>query len=1297
MAESRNTFTDSRMNQDLDARLIQPGTYRTATNIGISRSEGDNVGSLENVLGNFKVSDFGVTEENIRVIGCISDVVTNYIIVFLTNYTDNSVDNLSNFANAESKHYIALYNTNTLQSSILVSGNWLNFSTTHMITGVNMVESLLFWTDNRNQPRKINVETALNNSSYYYNEDHISVAKYYPFEPISLIYSTITSYSINSYLDPTSGQRADYVNRPDAWAAVGVNGAATSGQGLTFNVVATDVYDNPSSLSINTPGDGYVDGEVVWLEGSLASNPVAITLAVQKTAGMQDVVSEKLPDATNNNPYYDSTYDGDPEFMKDKFIRFAYRFKFDDEEYSLISPFTQECFVPIQDGYFKGEDEVKTYQSSENYVMENKINNVRISIPSPIDFVTQQNILFNDINDKFKVKAIDIIYKQSNESVLRVAHTIYPEDWLNNNSQAFLYNYRSSKPFKTLRESELLRVYDQVPVRALSQEIAANRVVYGNFIDKPTPPTALNYTVGADFKGGIGGAVDSDLRIEYQNHTLKQNRTYQAGVVLSDRYGRQSTTILSSQDNIVTPTGSTTQGSSYYHPYKTGSNTKSSANDFSYYSPTMSNSVPRLISTNASGGPDTWPGDALEMTFNTVIASTKNSNTGEPGLFSSTNPLGWNNWKVVVKQQEQEYYNVYFPGLLNGYIDGESKDPLSASSTEPIGHFALLGDNINKVPRDLSLLGPNQNIFRSGRPTFNEDPDYYTSTNAEGEKFTLDPYDPADEAVLKTKDRKRDLDSGSQVDNASIKVYPRVLNHWRSGIPASTDPKFISQYYNAQWYPGSEYDTIVTIGTGTELGLWSPAAPSPFDIAPVFYSYQNNPLIAKVELTDPTNEGVTGPSPKAGKLNYEITGVPTRGNNYVTGSKNLQSKAHTSDNPQQGLLFNITTVLDVNNARVSDEGTEGKIADDGIEISNLDDKRIRGFSPTINYDSRGAGKVDIDIIGGDNTGKVTVLTTKQEYPGKMVPQLSVYEVKPLTSKLDIYWETSTSGLISELNSNIVNNNLYLPTEIRSADVSYYQTEAMAQGTMVTALFKARNYRGDLINIEQASIVRVDKINANGSRSDVTSKFALQGPVSGQLRIKTNAVFNYGTVGEDYIFTLNIGTENDPASQSGSLLYTELTVNGTLANISPTAPSIASPQTITWDLSNSASGGTSLASILGLNGGLLNPNTIQNWVIYNVQPYNDIDNTKLPVKDRFIIYRNTTVNPEVGTIILDPTLVTTGPPGASFVDTPVYYYPDPSVPSNKTLWKYPLRVQLFDEAGRVGPNGSPYEITVVFGT
>ena len=50
-----------------------------------------------------------------------------------------------------------------------------------------MIEDLLFFTDNRNQPRKINVNTALSDPNYYTNEDHISVAKYYPYNPICLL------------------------------------------------------------------------------------------------------------------------------------------------------------------------------------------------------------------------------------------------------------------------------------------------------------------------------------------------------------------------------------------------------------------------------------------------------------------------------------------------------------------------------------------------------------------------------------------------------------------------------------------------------------------------------------------------------------------------------------------------------------------------------------------------------------------------------------------------------------------------------------------------------------------------------------------------------------------------------------------------------------------------------------------------------------------------------------------------------------------------------------------------------
>ena len=55
---------------------------------------------------------------------------------------------------------------------------------------------------------------------------------------------------------------------------------------------------------------------------------------------------------TNLNPDYNADWPGDSEFLKDKFVRFSYRFKFDDGEYSLIAPFTQAAFVPNNDGYF---------------------------------------------------------------------------------------------------------------------------------------------------------------------------------------------------------------------------------------------------------------------------------------------------------------------------------------------------------------------------------------------------------------------------------------------------------------------------------------------------------------------------------------------------------------------------------------------------------------------------------------------------------------------------------------------------------------------------------------------------------------------------------------------------------------------------------------------------------------------------------------------------------------------------------------------------------------------------------
>ena len=57
MPQIKNTFVGSKMNKDLDSRLIPNGEYRDAQNLSVSKSEGADVGSLENILGNTIISD----------------------------------------------------------------------------------------------------------------------------------------------------------------------------------------------------------------------------------------------------------------------------------------------------------------------------------------------------------------------------------------------------------------------------------------------------------------------------------------------------------------------------------------------------------------------------------------------------------------------------------------------------------------------------------------------------------------------------------------------------------------------------------------------------------------------------------------------------------------------------------------------------------------------------------------------------------------------------------------------------------------------------------------------------------------------------------------------------------------------------------------------------------------------------------------------------------------------------------------------------------------------------------------
>ena len=92
MPEIKNTFIKSKMNKDLDDRLLSNGEYRDAVNVNISRSEGDDVGALENALGNKDLGGLPASAVNLEVIGYLKDDESNRAFFIVTNYVDSTSD-----------------------------------------------------------------------------------------------------------------------------------------------------------------------------------------------------------------------------------------------------------------------------------------------------------------------------------------------------------------------------------------------------------------------------------------------------------------------------------------------------------------------------------------------------------------------------------------------------------------------------------------------------------------------------------------------------------------------------------------------------------------------------------------------------------------------------------------------------------------------------------------------------------------------------------------------------------------------------------------------------------------------------------------------------------------------------------------------------------------------------------------------------------------------------------------------------------------------------------------------------
>jgi len=1158
MAKATNSFVTGKMNKDLDDRLLKVNEYRNAMNAQVSRSEGANVGALENILGNVKISDFRtITGAGNGVsIGYCSDEINNRVFVFLTDNTSSTLT----YTNTQ-KNAIVVYNALTESTQVLVSGTFLNFSTSFPITGVNILEDLLYFTDNRNQPRVINVTLAESNfvdlnNQYYTIEEQISVAKYNPYQSIQLYkessisneYET-TMYDVVSLYYPDGGLGSLNSN-----AAAGQDEVEILKSGFQGDIVTSSGGTAGVKVGRRDKSTGVITDTGLTVDSS--SNQTTywrVTLSSNITGTLIDKDDEEI--VFSFNPYYNPDYNGDKDYLRDRFVRFAYRFKFIDGEYSIMSPFTQECFIPKQDGYFMTkqnplpdgteieesppldmQDEEDAYRSTIVEFMENKVNKIILRIPLPYTSEQMQSILH--------VEEIDILFKESDSNIINVIETIEISRVQAQipGGTIYEYEYQSRKPYKVLPSSETTRTYDKVPVRALSQEIISNRIVYGNFEDKHTPPSTIDYNVAVSQKstfdlgtattttnGVTNAAVEtinintlaaglsiqngyvvtgsasipantvivsftsttvvisnattgtipdattltfeasSNVRyttseIEYPSSSLKQNRNYQVGVVLSDKFGRTSTVILSNSDSSVEFNNEQYLGSTVFSDY---------------------------INDNISA--DAFPGNSLKVLFNNPIPG------GSTGIYNGDaasvdyNPLGWYSYKIVVKQTEQEYYNVYLPGIMAAY---------PTDATEELGktsHFVLISDNINKVPRDLTQVGPEQKQFRS-----------------------------------------------------SINLHGRVENLASS----------VTNLNNIQYYPGPTSPIVSVIGTDRDL----------FDGIPTqnyvgsadFYNVVSNPLIARINTPSKkigTTAVITTATVDSDQTDSGVD-LPTNEINLTIASI---SPLFTSVLPQPNQSI-------VPGQSVSGPGVPlGTIVNSGA--TNTTTSPDNTYKITLNQALEGTTNPDVLTFAPTQPGPTSS-------PFLTMPQLAVMETDGVDSNLDIYWETTSEGLITELNQAVLGGTAD-SVSLSGFNTSVF-TEALATTNNIAADFTLKNQFGNDISYVATTPAQLQLHSVTDyNGDDVTSTFSLvRNGNNYNVQLDEFLYFsNQNATKQTYSFTFEVNYSSNPGVEPVIQSFiTQQPVS--LINVIPT---FAQPASVTYVPGTDGGGNGTITNVQAQNG------------------------------------------------------------------------------------------------------------------
>ena len=414
----------------------------------------------------------------------------------------------------------------------------LNFKTrsedNNLITAINIVDDMLFWTDNDDEPKKINISRSILGSQNFPGTPTAITGEFLPTKLIVNGGNTMTSslgtiydkgYVEHSHVTvirqaPTlrpkihvakTKRNVTYDSASDSFTSAIVSASTLP---INFYDSAGDILTSGDTITLSISNNAvldYVPGDIVVLnltdlnfdEGVQEFAIMATVLTTTITqSGLQDIelqIDTIDEDIENVDEVWQITLKQEKPLFEFKFPRFATRYKYEDGEYSAFSPWSEVAFIPTEFDYLP--------KKGYNLGMVNQTRWLAIR-----DFIPY--------NLPLDVVEVDILYKEENSPNIYTVKSIKgpklnpsedpDEEW---ESRAFIngnlttvgntgfFVLEKDLIHATLPSNQLLRPYDNVPRQAKAQEVSANRVIYGNYLQQ--------YNL---LKGG-GGDYNPDMEV----------------------------------------------------------------------------------------------------------------------------------------------------------------------------------------------------------------------------------------------------------------------------------------------------------------------------------------------------------------------------------------------------------------------------------------------------------------------------------------------------------------------------------------------------------------------------------------------------------------------------------------------------------------------------------------------------------------------------------------------------------------------------------------------------------------